>query len=149
MASEWIEDGAIVKERFASGEESVHATRGGHRLAGLPTVVLVDEGTASGSEIVAGALQDYGAATLVGKKTYGKGSVQDFEILEDGSALKLTIAKWLTPKGREIDHAGIEPDRSVDEMFILPPGMATSTAQSSDYLDKGIEAALEALRTGL
>lgn len=136
VASEWITEGAIVLERERGGVETVFTTRGQHRLAGIPTVVLVDEGTASGSEIVAGALQDSGAATIMGAQTFGKGSVQDFQILPDGSAIKLTIAEWLTPSERVINNVGITPDIVIDTMF------ATSTdevidlgrAQARDYL---------------
>ncbi|OGH60069.1 MAG: hypothetical protein A2725_00260 [Candidatus Magasanikbacteria bacterium RIFCSPHIGHO2_01_FULL_33_34] len=117
VASEWIKQGIIVSEKNGKDIVLEHKSRGSHRLAGLPTVVLVDEGTASGSEIVAGALQDYGVAKIVGMQTYGKGSVQDFEVLFDGSGLKLTIAKWFTPKDRAIDGQGIEPDIILEEMF--------------------------------
>ncbi len=136
VASEWIPSGVIVKERMKDGLEQAHGSRGTHRLVGIPTVVLVDEGSASGSEIVAGALQDYGVAELVGKKTYGKGSVQDFEVLPDGSALKLTIAKWYTPKDRQIDKEGIMPDVVVDPMF-----------NTSTKTDLGLEKALELLKS--
>jgi hypothetical protein len=107
IASEWIAAGPIVRERDSANHEVVHATRGTHRLLGIPTVVLVDGGSASASEIVAGALQDADVATVVGQKTFGKGSVQDFMDLPDGSALKITIAKWLTPHNREINEKGI------------------------------------------
>lgn len=143
VAGEWIKDGVIVRERFTGGEVREHKSTGKHRLAGIPTVVLVDEGTASGSEIVAGALQDYGAATIVGIKTFGKGSVQDFEFLKDGSALKLTIAKWFTPKDRGIDGQGIAPDVVVEEMFETKEGADPNDRNA--VVDKGLEKAIEIL----
>lgn len=143
VASEWVNQGVIVKEEFADGKTGEYKSRGKHRFANMPTIVLVDEGTASGSEIVAGALQDYDLATLVGKKTYGKGSVQDFQILPDGSALKLTIAKWLTPDGRAIDKQGIEPDVVLEEMFEMPS--EEQEKQGVKPRDLGIEKAIELL----
>lgn len=138
IASEWIKQGDIVKEKFNNGEENKYPTIGQHRLAGIKTVALVDENSASASEIVAGALQDYGAATVLGNKTYGKGSVQDFEVLPDGSALKLTIAKWFTPKDRQIEKLGIAPDTEMKEMFVK---QADGT-----YKDVGLEKALELIK---
>lgn len=137
VASEWIEKGDIVKEKFNSGEENKYPTIGKHRLVGIKTIVLVDENSASGSEIVAGALQDYNVATLLGNKTYGKGSVQDFEVLSDGSALKLTIAKWFTPKDRQIEKLGIVPDTEIKEMFVKQ--------DDGTYKDAGLDMALEML----
>jgi len=78
------------------------------------TVVLVDEGSASASEIVAGALKDHGAATLVGAKTFGKGSVQNILNLGGGAQLKVTISKWYTPKGNNISEKGFTPDIAVE-----------------------------------
>lgn len=80
----------------------------------IPVVVLVNENTASASEITAGALKDYGKAVIVGTKTYGKGSVQQPFVLSDGSELKITVAKWYTPSDRGIDKIGIEPDVNVE-----------------------------------
>ena len=141
VASEWVDDGVIVQEVFQKEEEKkVYLTHGAHRLVGLPTVVLVDGGTASGSEIVAGALQDHNKAIVLGQKTFGKGSVQSFEVFPDGSALKLTIATWLTPSGGVIDKEGVEPDSVIDEMFI------EGEEYEGGYKDVGIEQALVILK---
>ena len=115
MGSEWVKDGVIVTEKYSNGESNVNYTEGTHRLAGIPTVVLVNGGSASAAEIVAGALQDYKFATIIGEKTYGKGSVQNYEPFSDGSALKLTIAEWFTPNDKNINEQGIKPDIEVKE----------------------------------
>ncbi|OGH72167.1 MAG: hypothetical protein A2921_00905 [Candidatus Magasanikbacteria bacterium RIFCSPLOWO2_01_FULL_43_20b] len=141
VASEWIKSGTVVTEKFSAGRENNHATIGAHRLLGVPTTVLVDGGSASASEIIAGALQDYGAAKIIGRKTYGKGSVQDFEVLPDGSALKLTVARWYTPKDRQIDKEGIVPDVVLESMV----ESVTSTAGVVEYKDLGLEKAIEVL----
>jgi carboxyl-terminal processing protease len=113
IASAWVGIGPVVIER---AQENAKTYRGvtASRLDGIPTVVLVNGGSASASEIVSGALQDYGYAKIVGTQTYGKGSVQDYRNLDDGSAVKITIAEWFTPKGRSIHETGIAPDYIVD-----------------------------------
>ncbi|MBI1960953.1 MAG: S41 family peptidase [Candidatus Liptonbacteria bacterium] len=103
-------DQIIVSERFRDGKEEVFRTRGTGPLAAMPVVVLVNNGSASASEILAGALRDQRKAKLVGEKTYGKGSVQELESLSDGSTLKLTVARWVLPSGVIIEGNGLEPD---------------------------------------
>lgn len=114
MASEWIEEGVVVTEEFANDAlKNEHLARGRARLSEFPTVVLVNRGSASASEIVSGALQDHEEAVIVGEQTFGKGSVQTVASFSDGSSLKVTIAKWLTPNGRSINEEGIAPDLDI------------------------------------
>ncbi|MBI4437666.1 S41 family peptidase [Candidatus Uhrbacteria bacterium] len=113
IASAWVGYDPVVIERIQNDSDSYKGVMA-PRLQGIKTVVLVNGGSASASEIVAGALQDYGYATLVGTQTFGKGSVQDYQGLEDGSAVKITTAEWYTPKGRTIHETGIAPDDVVN-----------------------------------
>ncbi|MBI4122431.1 MAG: S41 family peptidase [Parcubacteria group bacterium] len=162
VASAWIEDDAIVIERTTSAEdagllpvvdsptgvgseppesagsaerlyERAYQSNGRALFAGIPTVLLVNGGSASASEIVAGALQDYGAARLIGEQTYGKGSVQILEELPDGSSVKFTVARWYTPKDRSIDEEGITPDEVIE----------LSTEDFGEDKDPQLERALE------
>jgi len=109
VASVFIEDGAIVSYREKSEPDVVYNAEG-DAFEDLPVVVLVNEGSASASEIVAGAMQDRNRALIVGTRTYGKGSVQEVVPLRDASALKLTTAAYVTPDGTDIDGEGVAPD---------------------------------------
>lgn len=113
VASLWVENQVIVTEKTDGRVTDEIRTRGTPLLKGIKTVVLVNGGSASASEIVAGALQDYGLATLIGEKTFGKGTVQKLIDLPDGRQMKITIARWYTPKGRNITKEGISPDKAV------------------------------------
>jgi carboxyl-terminal processing protease len=111
VSSEFIDKGPILFEKFGNGKLEEHDALGNGRATKIPLVVLVNEGSASASEILTGALQDYGRAKVVGVQSYGKGSVQVWQPLSDNQgAARVTIAKWLTPKKRAIDHVGLTPD---------------------------------------
>lgn len=110
----WLKDKVVVQEKRGDKVIETLRTDGNATLAGIPTVVLIDAGSASASEIVAGALHDHNAAQLIGTKTFGKGSVQTIEEIRGGGQLKVTIAKWYTPNGKNIDKEGIEPDVVVE-----------------------------------
>lgn len=117
VSDEFLESGTIVSTRGRSGQ--VLRTSSAHRAGtrpDWPLVVLVDHYTASAAEIVAGALRDHGRAIVVGSRTWGKGSVQNIIELPDGSALKLTVARYYTPSGRSIQAHGIEPDVEVEQL---------------------------------
>ncbi len=110
IGSEFIDSGDILIEKFKDGREKHYKVKSGGIAHDIPLVVLVDGGTASASEIVAGAIQDHKRGVLIGEKTFGKGSVQSLERLSDGSELKVTIAHWFTPNGRAIHGKGLTPD---------------------------------------
>lgn len=113
VANVFIQDQTVVVERTSDGKTDTFATEDKALTTDLPMIVLVNEGSASASEIVAGALQDSGRARLLGAKTYGKGSVQLPYTLSDGSILRVTVAHWFTPKNRTIHGTGLAPDTVV------------------------------------
>ncbi|MEK7115807.1 MAG: S41 family peptidase [Patescibacteria group bacterium] len=133
VAGEWVGSQLVVQERRQDKITDRFTGNGSGRFKGIPTVVLVNQGSASAAEIVAGALQDYSLAKIVGMNTFGKGSVQDYVELPDKSSFKLTIAEWLTPNGRSIDKVGIKPDviidRTIDDI----------NAERDPQLDKAVE----------
>ncbi|HJQ14846.1 MAG TPA: S41 family peptidase [Anaerolineales bacterium] len=115
VSSEFIEEGVVLYEEYGDGRRDEHKALGNGQATDIPLVVLINEGSASASEILAGALQDYDRATLVGVKSFGKGSVQNWVPLSNNQgAARVTIARWLTPDERLIDHLGLEPDVVVE-----------------------------------
>lgn len=111
LASNWVKMGdVVVTEAKSQGEPEVFKASGVSKLSGLPTVVLINGGSASASEILAGALKDHGLAKLIGEKSFGKGSVQELVDLPEGGAIKVTVAKWITPSGKNLNKDGLEPD---------------------------------------
>ena len=116
ILSQFIEGNQVVMyEEFGNGDRNEFKTESGGLATDIPLIVLVNEGSASASEITAGAIQDLDRGKLVGVTTYGKGSVQNWiPLLNDQGAIRVTIARWLTPNGRQINEAGLEPDYMVE-----------------------------------
>ena len=136
IISRFVDNGDVMVIESSKGEEKIYRSKGGQRFSGIPIVVLINKGSASASEIMAGALKDNGKAKLVGEKTFGKGLVQIMEDLKDGSAIKVSVSRWLTPNRVDINKNGIEPDFKVE-------------LTSDDYLNKRdpqLEKALEILK---
>ncbi|MGQ9682860.1 MAG: S41 family peptidase [Anaerolineae bacterium] len=115
IASEFIRSGLVVAERDARGKVTEYKADGKGLAFEIPLVVLVDSGSASAAEILAGAIQDTGRGVLIGRQTFGKGSVQVSHTLSDGGSLRVSVARWYTPKGHQIDGSGLVPD------VIVPP----------------------------
>jgi carboxyl-terminal processing protease len=132
IAGLFIAPSVVVQEKDRAGHIEQLKSTAVPVMPDVPLYVLVNDGSASAAEILAGAFQDYGRAKLVGAKTFGKGSVQDIISLPNDTALRLTIAEWLTPKGRQISKVGIEPDIAVAD---------NKTDTSDPVLDKALSLA--------
>jgi len=132
LGSEFIPDGVIVKQRDRTGTEALTVNRKG-KLVGMPLVVLINKGSASASEILAGALHERLDVKLVGEKSFGKGTVQEAQELSDGAGLHVTVAEWLLPSGKNIHGNGLDPDVMVE--YIYNEKMPTADNQ----LDKALE----------
>lgn len=134
VASEFIQDGVVMYEEYGDGSRDTFRASGSGLATKIPLVVLVNEGTASASEIVAGAIQDYGRGQLVGVTTFGKGSVQNWVSLKnDQGAVRVTIARWLTPDERQINEVGLQPD------VVVELTEEDVTAERDPQLDQAIE----------
>lgn len=134
VASEFLSKGVIVKQEGRDESETYNVDRKGS-LTTIPLVVLVNKGSASASEITAGAIQDNKRAQVVGEQSFGKGTVQEVQDLSDGSSLHVTVAKWILPSGRWIGKEGITPDIKVEDNL--------ETEDVDEQLEKAIEALLK------
>ena len=144
VSSEFIGEGVILSERFGDGRQEVYSADGDGLALDVPLVVLIDGGSASASEIVAGAVQDHGRGWIVGERSFGKGSVQNWHPLDDeAGAIRVTIARWFTPDGRSIQGDGLLPDVHVqftDEDI---------AADRDPQLERAIELLLQAQSTSV
>jgi carboxyl-terminal processing protease len=114
VASHFLHDGAVVQVKDNKGNKTILRVKPSAPVTDLPMVVLVDGSSASGSEVLSGAMQDHHRALIAGTRTFGKGSVDVLFPLIDGSAIYITTDRWLTPNGRLIEGEGIEPDKRLD-----------------------------------
>jgi carboxyl-terminal processing protease len=143
VASEFIPKGVVLYEQYGDGTRNTYDVSPGGQATEIPLVVLINEGTASASEIVSGAIQDYGRGKLVGVTSYGKGSVQNWVPLSDNEgAVRVTIAKWLTPKERSISNVGLTPDVTVEITD------ADLQAGLDPQLDKAVQVLLDEVNGG-
>ena len=138
VTSQFLKDGLVVYSVDNTGKKVNYPVKRGGVAPDVPLAILVDKGSASGAEVVAGALQDAERGPLIGDETIGKGSVNQLERLSDGSALYVTVARWYTPKGRLIEGKGLSPDIDI----ILSPD------DVKDQNDKQLQRAIEYIKNG-
>lgn len=136
VADQFLDDGIVLIERFGTGQEKVYRSGDGEVAEDIPMVVLIDEASASASEVLAGALRDRGRATLIGTSSYGKGTVQTWHGLSNGGGVRITIARWLTPDGVWVNQDGLEPGETV-----------TLPEAEEPFVDTQLNAAVEFLTT--
>lgn len=148
LAEIFLQNGEVVKVERRHGETDTKTVNGKALLPDTPLVILQNEATASASEIVAGALQDHGRATIVGKKSFGKGTVQEVIGLEGGASLRVTVARWLTPNGKNLGKEGVHPDIEVEPKRpgeTPPPVGVPWSWQNDPQVAAGVNALLEGI----
>lgn len=136
IASEFLDSGDVVLQENASGQRTPFKVNRAGKLTKIPLIVLINKGSASASEIVAGALQDRKRARLVGEKSFGKGTIQEAQDLEGGTGIHITVAKWLTPQGLWVnDTDGLEPDMVLEEEKKEATGKDLQLKKALELLD--------------
>jgi carboxyl-terminal processing protease len=133
----------VLYQQSGNGDRKTYRTEGGGVATQVPVAVLVNKGSASASEIMAGALRDNGRAILVGEKSFGKGTVQNVHQLSDESGLRVTTAQWLTPSEKPIQGVGLQPDQVIE----LPP-TATISSEATRADDPQLDAAVRYILGG-
>lgn len=136
IADQFLPAGRVLIERFGNEEDRIFESQDGEQGEAIPLVVLVDEGSASAAEVLAGAIQDRGRGILIGQTTFGKGTVQTWQSLSNGGGVRLTIARWLTPNERWINETGLTP-----EYFIPLP----EASEGGEFVDTQLQAAVDYL----
>jgi carboxyl-terminal processing protease len=136
IADQFLPDGLVLIQEFGDGVEREFKTGDGDLAEKIPMVVLIDEGSASASEVLAGAIHDRDRGTLIGHTSYGKGTVQSWQPLSNGGGLRLTISRWLTPNHTWVNETGIEPDYRIDLPEINP---------DQEFEDTQLQAAIDYL----
>ncbi len=135
VVSQFIGDGVVMYEQYGDGSRVTFSARKGGLATDIPMVVLINGGSASASEIVAGAIQDRGRGLLVGETSYGKGSVQEYTpLVNDEGAVRVTIARWLTPNERQIHEIGLDPDVKVEIPEVNPSGTDVQLEKAIELL---------------
>jgi carboxyl-terminal processing protease len=138
VADQFLPGGTILIERFGDGRERIFEATSNGLATQIPLVVLIDEGSASASEVLAGAIRDQGRGILIGETSFGKGTVQSWQPLSNGGGVRITIARWLTPNDTWIDQTGLEPDITVSlpEVEDFDEFVDTQLETAVDYLQQ-------------
>jgi carboxyl-terminal processing protease len=136
VAGQFLDEGPILIERFGNGRERVHSAETGGSAQDVPLVILIDAGSASASEVLAGAVSERGRGILIGDTSFGKGTVQSWQRLSNGGGVRITIARWLTPKENWVHGQGLEPD------FVI----TNSVDEAGEFKDNQLAAAIDFLQ---